>query len=115
MADAVLLGFARRSLERGARLLRSRLEKQAPAQVLGARTVERPAKRVPRGAGFAQRGARLGGIGCHGSASLEARRLADRIAEPVGKALRLVRGLASGLQALREDRKSTRLNSSHVK
>ena len=98
VVDAVALRLRRGQLERLARLLRIRLAQQAPPQVLAAGGIERAAEPLPRGAGLRQRGARLVRIGRHRPPGLEARGLADRVAQPVREPLRLVGGLAGGVE-----------------
>jgi hypothetical protein len=90
MVDAVALRLGGGPLQRLAGLVGLRVAQQAPTQVVAAGSVERSAERLPRGAGFSKRGARLVWIGRHGASGLEARGLADRVPKAVRKPLCLV-------------------------
>ena len=103
VVDAVALRLGGGLLQRLAGLVGLGVAQQAPAQVVAAGGVERPAERLPRVAGLSQRGARLVRIGRHGASGLEACRLADRVAEPVGEPLGLVGGLARRVRPSRRE------------
>src|SRR5206468_7588225 len=94
MVHPVALGFGGGVLQRLARLRGVRLSQEAPAQVLAPRGIEWAPERLPGLAGLLERGARLPGVGGRSSASLQARRLADRVAQAVGEALGLLRRFA---------------------